>query len=59
MEPSGALPFKEDQGFEPWEPFGPEVFKTSAINHSTNPPKCSREDSNSRHPGYKAGVLAN
>ena len=28
----------EAQGFEPWEPFGSLVFKTSAIDHSAKLP---------------------
>jgi hypothetical protein len=32
-------PFSEEQeGFEPPEPFGPSVFKTDAIGHSTTAP---------------------
>ena len=29
----------EDAGFEPAEPEGSMVFKTTALNHSANPPK--------------------
>lgn len=28
----------EEQGFEPWVPFGTAVFKTAAFNHSAIPP---------------------
>ena len=37
--PGGALfNMAEEQGFEPWEPRGSLVFKTSAFDHSATPP---------------------
>ena len=37
--PDGALfNMAEEQGFEPWEPRGSLVFKTSAFDHSATPP---------------------